>query len=270
MIRLLRIAQLIWAMVTRTTYLARRAGRMPQEESLRFRAHRQKVGCKLLCDILGIHVRTEGTLPAKEGMLVVSNHFGVLDPLILASQIPVAFVGKAELKEWPFIGWVSVTHGLVLVDRERRTMAAQFARRVQERLDRGVHVLVFPEGTTSPDENLLSFKTGAFEAVSGRPDAYILPVYLAVDSVEGEPAEGEVRKRVVWADPDLPFLKHAWDLAGMRGTEFSLHIGDPIPTAKRDRKELAQVAQEAVEGLRIARKQSFGERASFSSERQYE
>lgn len=184
-------------------------------------------------------------------MLVVSNHFGVLDPIILASQIPVAFVGKAELQEWPFIGWVSVTHGLLLVDRERRTTVSRFTQEVRKRLDSGVHVLVFPEGTTSPDESILPFKTGGFEAVSGLEDAYILPVYLAVNSVDGEPAVGETRKRVVWSDPDLPFLTHAWDLTGLQSIDLSVRIGKPLRTDGRDRKQLAQVAHQAVEALRV-------------------
>ena len=183
-------------------------------------------------------------------MLVVSNHFGVLDPLILASVIPVSFVGKAELRDWPFIGWVSVTHGLLLVDRERRTTVSKFAEEVRHRLNLGVHVLVFPEGTTSRDESLLPFKTGAFEAVSEDEDAHILPVYLSVDAVEGEEAKGPVRRRVVWSDPDLPFLKHAWEVTGLRTMDFTVRIGEPLRTAGRDRKELAQVAQEAVERLR--------------------
>lgn len=243
-------------MVTRTSYLASRATAMPEDQSYRFRAHRQRVGCQLLCRILGVHVQIRGRLPERKGMLVVSNHFGVLDPLILASVIPVSFVGKAELKDWPFIGWVAITHGLLLVDRQRRTTVAQFARQVKERLDSGVHVLVFPEGTTSPDDELLPFKTGAFEAVADRQDAYVLPVHLAVDTIEGEPAVGEVRKRVVWSNPDLPFLEHAREVAGIRSMKFTVSIGDPIATDGRDRKALAQVAQEAVQGLYTARKQT--------------
>lgn len=239
-------------MATRTAFLASRTSRMPERESMHLRAHRQRIGCHQLCRILGIRVRTDGRLPEREGMLVVSNHFGVLDPLILASVIPVSFVGKAELQDWPFIGWVAVTHGLLLVDRERRTAVARFTDEIRRRLDYGVHVLVFPEGTTSPDESLLPFKTGAFEAVSDSETARILPVHLAVDRIEDEPARGPVRKRVVWSDPELPFHKHSWDVAGIRNMEFTVKIGEPIETAGRDRKQLAQVAQQAVEELRIA------------------
>ena len=251
MTRYLKIARLAWAMATRTAYLASKTARMSEREALHFRAQRQRIGCRLLCRILGFQVRIEGDLPDHRGMLVVSNHFGVLDPIILASEIPAAFVGKAELRKWPFIGWVALTHGLLLVDRERRTTVSQFTEEVRRRLDAGVHVLVFPEGTTSPDENLLPFKTGAFEAVSGVEDAYILPVYLAVDAVNGRQAVGPVRKQVVWSDPNLPFLKHAWDVAGLRSIQMSIRVGRPIRTSGRDRKSLAQVAQDAVEALRV-------------------
>lgn len=249
MIRIWRIVRVFWAMLTYTIALSLRVRRLPADERDRYRAQRQLVGCRLLCRILGIRVDVEGTLPEKDGMLVVSNHFGVVDPIILASAIPAAFVGKAELRRWPFIGWVAITHGMLLVERERLAAVTDFKEDVRRHLAEGVNVLVFPEGTTSPDLELLPFKTGAFEAVAER-QAWILPVYLAVDRVEGEPAVGDVRKRVVWSDPNLPFLKHTWEVAGLESVHTTVRIGEPIPTEGRTRKELAQLSRAAVQRLR--------------------
>ena len=226
---------------------------MPRSERAAYRAHRQKIGCRVLCRILGLDIRTEGNPPSEHGVLVVCNHFGVLDPLVLATALPVAFVGKAEIKKWPFLGWVAATHGLIFVERERPTKVSSFTQRLHRRFRSGVDVLVFPEGTTSPDEKVLPFKTGAFAAVAENPDQCILPVYLRVDSVEGEPAVGDVRHRVVWSDPDLPFLRHVWLLLGLRRVEMTVLIGHVLTVGERNRKELAQVAREAVEALRDGR-----------------
>ena len=226
---------------------------MPRSQRPAFRAHQQVIGCRVLCRILGLEIRTEGTPPAIDGVLVVCNHFGVLDPLVLATALPVAFVGKAEIKKWPFLGWVAATHGLIFVERERPTTVNSFTQRLHRRFRAGVNVLVFPEGTTSPDETVLPFKTGAFGAVAEKPDQCILPVYLRVDSVEGEPAVGEIRDQVVWSDPNLPFLRHVWYLLGLRRVKMTVVFGNVLSVADRNRKELAQVAREAVEALRDGR-----------------
>jgi 1-acyl-sn-glycerol-3-phosphate acyltransferase len=199
---------------------------------------------------MGIDVRTEGAIPMEGGRLVVSNHFGVLDPLALATAFPVAFVGKAEIRKWPFLGWVSAEHGLVFVQRERPTTISRFTDNVERRLESGISVLAFPEGTTSPDESILRFKSGVFAPIAGQPGGRILPVYLAVDHVEGIPALGTVRQRVVWADPDLPFMRHCWDLLGLKKVGMTVHFGEAIDVGDHDRKELAQVTREAVEYLR--------------------
>ncbi|MEX0746574.1 MAG: lysophospholipid acyltransferase family protein [Rhodothermales bacterium] len=242
--------RLVWALLTRTAYLHFKVGRLPKSDRVAYRAYRQMIGCRLLCRILGIEVRTEGNIPENGGMLVISNHFGVLDPLALATALPVAFVGKAEIRKWPLLGWVSAEHGLVFVHRGRPTTVSRFTDNVEMRLDSGINVLAFPEGTTSPDESILPFKTGVFASIAGSPGGGILPVYLAVDHVEGLPAIGSVRKRVVWADPELPFLRHCWDLIGLKKVGMTVRFGEVIAVGDRDRKELAQVTREAVESLR--------------------
>jgi 1-acyl-sn-glycerol-3-phosphate acyltransferase len=250
MLRLVKVIRLLWALISRTPYVNWKASMRSGADELQYRAHRIQVGCTLLCDILGIDVHTEGAVPSQSGMLVVSNHFGVLDPLILASVIPSAPVGHAGMTHWPLVGWVSLAHGMVPVERERRSAVARFAHLVRERLEAGVHVVVFPEGTTSGELEVRPFKTGAFEAIAGLHDRWVLPVYLAVDSIGGGPATGAARRRVVWAGGEQSFQAHALALVALDHMSFTVRIGAPIPVRGRDRKELAQVAREAVEHLR--------------------
>ncbi|MGI9175717.1 MAG: lysophospholipid acyltransferase family protein [Rhodothermales bacterium] len=249
-----RLARLFAATVTRTLYLSVSARRQPADKRLIYRARRQETGCRLLCKIAGIRVTVHGSLPesdtpAGRGRLLVCNHIGALDPIVLASRMPVSFAGKAEIAQWPFVGWVTREMGVFSVERDRRTSTGEFVERVQERLQRGVDVLVFPEGQTTRGASVLTFKTGAFAAVAGDEQGTVIPLCLLPRSVEGRPAIGTDLESVTWADTPQTFAEHVWHLLGLRYVHYDIHIGEPITTAGRDRKELAQVAHHAVEAL---------------------
>jgi 1-acyl-sn-glycerol-3-phosphate acyltransferase len=244
-----RLLRVFWTVFSHTFALSRAVRRVPAAEQEAFRAARMHRGCQALCRILGIRVAVEGQPPAHDALLLVSNHFGVLDSLVLASCFPLAPVSKAEVAEWPFLGWVTHTMGVIFVERERRSQTATFVETVQEHLRAGVHVLVFPEGTTSGERRVQPFKTGAFEAVSDLAGGAVLPLHLDAVSVEGHPAEGAWRERVVWANASLSFVRHVWQLLSLQRVEMRVRVGSPIPTTGCDRKELAQRAHTAVSAL---------------------
>jgi len=177
-------------------------------------------------------------------MLYVCNHLGLVDALLIASQMPVAFAAKAEMHSWPLLGWVGRTMGIIFVERERPTRTSVFVRAVQERLRHGVSVVVFPEGTTGWGDAVRRFKTGAFEAVAEEVRGGVLPLYLKVKAVEGQPAGN---RALAWVDESLQ--ANAWRLLGLKHVDVELRVGAPLATAGRDRKELARRAHAAVSRL---------------------
>lgn len=247
--QVVRLIRLAWTIVTQTQYLTRTVQRLPAGEQPAYRARRQQIGCQHLCRILGIHVTVEGELPEHRKLLAVCNHFGVLDPIVIASRIPVAFAGKAEVVDWPVIGWVAQTFGVIFVYRERLTKTSSFVREVQDRLRHDVPVVVFPEGTTFRGREVHPFKTGAFEAVAGEEDTAVLPMYLTVLDEHGRPADASDREPVTWAGGTQTFLENAWGLLRLKGIHMHIRIGEPIPAAGADRKELASRAHAAVTAL---------------------
>ena len=251
MYRILNVLRIFRLMLSSTLQANRKAAGLERTDELRCRAQQIHEGCVQICERVGIRVRAKGKMPDRSGMLVVVNHFGVLDSIILASVAPMAPVARADLQGWPFIGNVSISHGMIPVDRDRRTAAASFVKRVGERLATGLNVLVFPEGNTSEERSIRPFKTGAFEAVAGKAGSMVLPVYLSLESVEGEAATENVRRRIVWLE-HTSFWAHLWGLAALRGLEYTVHIGQPISTEGRNRKELAQLARNAVEQIRVS------------------
>lgn len=241
--RVWRVGRLVWALASRTAYLSVAARLRPPSERAAYRAYRQQVGCALICRILHVRVTLKGKPIPNQPMLFVCNHLGILDPFILASQTPVSFAAKAEIQSWPFLGWVCREMGLLFVERERPTKTSAFVQQVEDKLAHGVSVVVYPEGTTSRGDIVRPFKTGAFEAVAGDEEGAVLPFYLQIRAVNGDPAQ---REEAIWADDTQTFAEHGWHLCGLQSIDVELVVGEPIPTAGRDRKELAKRTHAAV------------------------
>lgn len=222
------------------------------ESRPQFRARHQTTGSRLLCRIFRLRVRTTGALPYDQTLLIVCNHFGILDPFVLASTLPVAFVGKAEIARWPFFGWVARTYGVIFVDRDKQHAVSNFVQQVQNRMRSRVPVLVFPEGTTSADESVLPFKTGAFAAVSGMADGEILPVYLRPVEIGGRAVSEQNRRLVTWAGGNEPFTTNLLRITGLRSMAMEVCVGKPFRVGDMNRKALADEAYDRVVALRDA------------------
>ena len=121
-----------------------------------------------------------GTMPAdpRRPYVVVSNHESFAD-ILLISHLPweMKWLSKAELFRIPLMGWLMHLAGDVPVKRGFGPSAAEAMNRCREILARRVSVMIFPEGTRSPTNELLPFKDGAFRLAldAGVP---ILPLAL--------------------------------------------------------------------------------------------
>jgi 1-acyl-sn-glycerol-3-phosphate acyltransferase len=94
----------------------------------------------------------------------VANHESFID-IVLISHLPweMKWLSKAELMRLPILGWNMRMAGDVPVERGTRKSAILAMRECADRLrNRRVSVMIFPEGTRSPTEEMLPFKDGAF------------------------------------------------------------------------------------------------------------
>lgn len=115
----------------------------------------------------GVRVRIHGAenLLLDSPQIVISNHQSWFDVFAMAAHLPVRyrFVAKRELEGIPLFGRAWKKCGHVSVDRGNRQAAIesldQAWREVHE--DR-LTMVIFPEGTRSPDGELQRFKKGAF------------------------------------------------------------------------------------------------------------
>jgi 1-acyl-sn-glycerol-3-phosphate acyltransferase len=115
----------------------------------------------------GIRVRIEGreNIPAGQSCIFLSNHLSNLDPPILLPSLPgmSSVFLKKSLMNIPLLGTAMRMGKYIPVTRSHSREDAEKAVAIAaEVLRSGRNIFIFPEGTRSPDGNLLPFRKGAF------------------------------------------------------------------------------------------------------------
>jgi 1-acyl-sn-glycerol-3-phosphate acyltransferase len=154
-------------------------------------------------------IRIVGRWPADGGpYVVVANHQSFLDIFVLCNIVHEwKWVAKKSLFQIPMFGWGFALTGSISLDRGDTASALAVMARCRHYLSDRISVMMFPEGTRSPDGQLLPFKPGAFKLAveAGVP---VLPIAVA-GSAAGMP------KGSIWVRP----------------TTITLRILDPVSTA---------------------------------------
>lgn len=119
----------------------------------------------------------------KATYVFVSNHASQFDITVLQFGIPnkLAMIFKKELAKIPVFGWQLKLGPYIMVDRKSPESGMKSIEEAKTLMkNKGISVLVFPEGTRSKTGELLPFKRGAFHLAAkvGYP---IVPVTI-VDS----------------------------------------------------------------------------------------
>lgn len=183
-----------------------------------------------------------GPIPTRG--LLVANHLSYLDILAIAAVTPAVFVSKADVRRWPLFGWLAGLAGTVFVERERRTHVGAVNDEIQQALDGGALVVVFPEGTSSDGTTILPFRTSLLEpaARSQHP--------IATAWLHYELPDGDAREEVCyWGDH--VFFPHLLNLTGKRSVRATLRFGS-FEKHTEDRKELARQLHAEVVKLKEA------------------
>ena len=118
----------------------------------------------LILATTGVRVKVTGRhlLESRRSYVFVSNHQSIYDFPILITSIPfqLRIIAKASLATFPVIGWHLRYAGHLLIDRTRAGMAT--LNSVAALMKRGQSLIVFPEGTRSKNEKVLTVRRGLF------------------------------------------------------------------------------------------------------------
>jgi 1-acyl-sn-glycerol-3-phosphate acyltransferase len=170
------------------------------------------------------------------------NHVSFIDPLALMALVPVRFLGKAEIRSWPLLGWIASAIDTVWVARGSKESRSQ-ARSALLDVPRTPPIALFPEGGIHPTGLLLNpFRWGAFEIAINSQVPYLTCAMIY-----------EQRDLVFWGDESL--MTVVWRVASRRGGPIALkliplHLVDPDPAD--DAKLLAAEAHGGILSILLA------------------
>ncbi len=174
--------------------------------------------------------------------MIVCNHLGYLDILVIAAQGPVVFVAKSDVRKWPAIGGLLECAGTILAERGRPLSAGKTSEQIRQVLAAGIPVVLFPEGTSSDGSEVLSFKPTLLQ-VALDTDVPITPAAIFYQA-DGGNAASDV---CYWGD--ATFFQHLIGLARLRKVTATLNFGEAAQWPM-NRKEAAAVLQAEVSRLR--------------------
>ena len=155
--RLLRlvghIAQGLWVVALRFPTLS------PDQQHARVQVWSQQ-----LLALAGVHLRVVGQPPLTGPVMLVANHISWLDIPVMHAARHCRFVSKSDVKGWPLIGTLATAAGTLYIERSSRRDALRMVRSMQEALERGEVLAVFPEGTTGDGREMLPFHANLLQA----------------------------------------------------------------------------------------------------------
>ena len=111
--------------------------------------------------------------------IIISNHQSHYDIITLVTTLGIQFrwIIKKEILKLPIFGYALYASRNIFIDRSNTTSAIESINKGFDRLPKGVSVMVFAEGTRSPDGQIHEFKKGGF-ITAVRLKIPILPVTI--------------------------------------------------------------------------------------------
>ncbi|MGO9065107.1 MAG: lysophospholipid acyltransferase family protein [Myxococcaceae bacterium] len=192
-----------------------RARGLTEEERFGHRALASHRVAGRLVELNGLRMTLSGELPKRPSVLV-ANHLSYWDPVLLGALLPMAAIAKSELASWPLLGRCGEALGTLYVQRGNVHHSARVLRQALRRLVAGVHVLNFPEGTTTDGTQVLAFRRGIF-GVAARAGVPVVPVALRLWPNDAAWLGGE---------PFVPHYTRHWRRGGY--VEASVRFGRPL------------------------------------------
>ncbi len=185
-----------------------------------------------ICKLAGVKVSIKGleNIQKDSTYIFAGNHSSQFDIFCFQGYYPYAFrwIAKKELLKVPFLGQTMKGVGTIFIDRSHGREALKSLGKAAQQIAEGASVLIFPEGTRSPDGKLHEFKTGA--------------ILLAIKS--GVPVVPIAFQGTYDVMPKGKLFT--------RSGHVTIRIGQPIATenyVSRDKQQLASSLHDKVQKL---------------------
>lgn len=113
-----------------------------------------------------VQVRVEGLehISGQGPYVFMANHQGSYDIFALLGHLPFQFkwLAKKELFSVPILGLAMKATGYIFIDRQGTRETVKAINKAAKMIREGMSVVIFPEGSRSPDGSIQPFKKGGF------------------------------------------------------------------------------------------------------------
>lgn len=193
----------------------------------------------------GIHLNVINKPADDQKFLLVSNHMGFIDILMMASVFPMLFVTSNEMRETPFLGLLTEMGGCMYVERRSRTKILEEMKSLIKALQEGFRVVLYPEATSHNGERVLPFKRTLMMAAAhaGVP---IQPAVVNFREVNGEEFSLKWRDHLCWYG-DIPFATSLWRSLTLKSVNAEIEFLEKIyVNPEEDRGLIAERAHALI------------------------
>ncbi len=175
----------------------------------------------LIIKFSGITMTVDGLnrLDPQRQYLFIVNHQSNFDIPVLVQALPqfqLRWIAKKQLLWIPFFGWAMWAAKHIFVDRADSLDALKSLKLAKQRIAAGISVVVFPEGTRSPDGKLLPFKRGGF-LLALKTKTPIVPVTINGTGKLLAKGEWRVRPGAIRVTIGAPIMAEEFRPRGLRG-----------------------------------------------------
>lgn len=182
------------------------------ETGLRIRARY----ARFLCRAFRVTIEMRGKPPVGPCLFVAAAHRSYFDPVAICSLAEAMPVAKAELADWPIIGYGCRVSGVILVKREDRTSRREALESVGDLiLKEKVQALIFVEGTTHSQPRSIELRPGGFR-LAARSGIAVVPVAIDFDN------------ELSHFTGDDTFLPHFLSCFGQKRQRCLVAFGEPM------------------------------------------
>ena len=135
--------------------------------------------CILFGSRIKVRIRGLSNIESSQSYIFMLNHQSFYDIPVILGCLPVQFrwLAKHELFKIPLFGIAMRRAGYISINRTDRRSAFQSLKIAALIIRSGVPVVIFPEGTRSPDGRILPFKKGGF-VLAIQSQVPIVPVII--------------------------------------------------------------------------------------------